>query len=247
MYDEKIDMKKLNKCNTHISNLEILLKSVHLTGTYEQFRLAPCLLLFNFIDLLRGVTVLDNHHMVAPCNIIIRSMFEILVDFLYCETDRENLYSRFGEYQNVNRVLLYNKLPKEMKCDVNQDEYQDITLPKYRKFLEKYNIKETEFNKLQNWSGISMSKKVNTIKKNSPEIYNLYLNIYKVNCGYVHTYASTICEYTSLCDTEISLSYEKEYNNDKFSTIRELNSLVELFYDNFKNNYANKSLANITF
>ncbi len=247
MYDEKIDFEKLSKYNEHVIKLENLLKSVQLVGNYEQFRLAPCLMLFNFIDLLRGVIVLDSHHMVTSGNIIIRSMFEVLVDFLYCETDRKNLYLRFGEYQYVNRVLLYNSSPKEIQYEVNQNEYQNITLPKYKEFLEKYNIKKEEYQKLQNWSGISIAKRVNKTKKNVPEMENLYLNIYKINCGYAHTYSDTICEYTSLCDQKINLSYEKKYIKDIFSTIREVNSLVEIFYDNFKNNYANKSLANINF
>lgn len=92
------DRIKLNKYNEHITSLEDLLKSVTIKGNYEQFRLAPCFLLFSFIDLLRGVAILDNNHMVVAGNIIVRSMFELLIDFLYCETDRKNLYLRFGEY-----------------------------------------------------------------------------------------------------------------------------------------------------
>ncbi len=49
-------------------------------------------LLFSFIDLLRGVAILDNNHMVVAGNIIVRSMFELLIDFLYCETDRKKIY-----------------------------------------------------------------------------------------------------------------------------------------------------------
>ena len=106
-----IDKAKLDKYNEHITNLEKLFKSVNIKGTYEQFRLAPCFMLFNFIDLLRAVAVLDNNHMVTSGSIIIRSMFEIILDFLYCETNRKKLYERFGKYQYVNKVNLYNILP----------------------------------------------------------------------------------------------------------------------------------------
>lgn len=75
--------------------MENLLKSVNLTEDYESFHLAPCLMLFNFVDLLRGVVLLDNSHIAVAGEIIIRSMFEILIDFLYCETDKGNLYIRF--------------------------------------------------------------------------------------------------------------------------------------------------------
>ena len=91
-----IDKVKLDKYNEHITNLEKLFKSVNIKGTYEQFRFAPCFMLFNFIDLLRAVAVLDNNHMVTSGSIIIRSMFEIILDFLYCETNRKKLYERLG-------------------------------------------------------------------------------------------------------------------------------------------------------
>ena len=114
MLDNLVDNRKLEKYNEHITRLEDLFKSVVIVGNYEEYRLAPCLMLFNFIDLLRGVTILDSNHMVTSGNIIIRSMFEILLDFLYCETDRK-LYLRFGEYQDVNRVLLYKSVPQNIK------------------------------------------------------------------------------------------------------------------------------------
>lgn len=159
------DRIKLNKYNEHITSLEDLLKSVTIKGNYEQFRLAPCFLLFSFIDLLRGVAILDNNHMVVAGNIIVRSMFELLIDFLYCETDRKNLY----------------------------------------------------------------------------------LNIYKINCVYTHTDAGTICEYAEHINEGIDLNYQRKYNKDKFLLIKEINSMVEIFYNRFKDTYANNSLEEITF
>lgn len=243
--NKEIDSKKLNRYNEYITKLENLLKTIDIKGNYEQFRLAPCFMLFKFIDLLRSVAILDNHHMIASGNIITRSMFEVLVDFLYCETDRKNLYLRFGEYQYVNRVLLYNSSPKEIQSKVNQEDYKNITLPKHEEFIRKYNIKNK--NMLYNWSGLSLSKRVNIVSKSIPELSNLYLNIYKVNCNYAHTYSDTICEYATLVNQKINIDYEQKYNKDKFLLIKEINSLVEIFYDNFKINYANKSLANIVF
>ena len=137
--DENIineDRIKLNKYNEHITNLENLLKSVTIKGKYEQFRLAPCFLLFSFIDLLRGVAVLDNKHMVVAGNIIVRSMFELLIDFLYCETDRKNLYLRFGEYKDVNCVLLYNDISNDIQEKVDKDKYENVTLKNYNLFLK---------------------------------------------------------------------------------------------------------------
>ena len=85
-------------------------------------------MLFNFIDLLRAVAVLDNSHMVTSGSIIIRSMFEIILDFLYCETNRKKLYERFGKYQYVNKVNLYNILPDYLKVDVNKDSRGNETI-----------------------------------------------------------------------------------------------------------------------
>ncbi len=49
-----------------------------------------------------------------------------------------------------------------------------------------------------------------------PEIYNLYLNIYKINCDYTHTDAGTICEYAEHINEGIDLNYQRKYNKDKF-------------------------------
>lgn len=241
------DRIKLNKYNEHITSLEDLLKSVTIKGNYEQFRLAPCFLLFSFIDLLRGVAILDNNHMVVAGNIIVRSMFELLIDFLYCETDRKNLYLRFGEYQDINRVLLYNSVSSDIQEKVDKDKYENVTLKNYNLFLEKYNINPKDKRKLSNWCGLSIKERVDNVSETVPEIYNLYLNIYKINCVYTHTDAGTICEYAEHINEGIDLNYQRKYNKDKFLLIKEINSIVEIFYNRFKDTYANNSLEEITF
>ena len=239
------DKIKLDRYNEHITNLENLFKSVNIRGEYEQFRLAPCFMLFNFIDLLRGIAVLDNNHMMTSGSIITRSMFEILLDFLYCETDKKNLYERFGQYQYVNRVLLYNSLPIDLKEKVNIEQYENITLRKYDFFKEKYNISGDW--ELNNWSGLSVKKRVSLVSKIVPEINALFLTIYKIDCDYTHPSADTICEYAELKNQEINMSYQRKYNKDKFLLIRQVNSMVEIFYNKFNDSYANKSLEKIEF
>ena len=241
----KSDCEKLDRYNEHIIKLENLLRSVDLSGTYEEFRLTPCLMLFNFIDLLRSVSILDNYHMVVSGKIIIRSMFEILIDFLYCETDRKNLYQRFGEYQDVNRVLLYNSLTEELQSKVNRDDYNNITLPNYERFRTNYNIQSKK--QLNNWSGLSLYNRVKSVSEIVPEIMDIYFNIYKVNCGYAHTYADTLCEYTSLNNRRLNLSYEKKYKKDEFILINSIDSLANILYENFRTSYYEKKLEDINF
>ena len=248
--EQIINSRKLEQYNTYITNLEELITSVKINGTYEQYRLAPCLMLFNFIDLLRSVCILDTNHMVSASKIVTRSMFEILLDYLYCETDRKKLYRRFGEYQNVNRVLLYKTIPDDLKKQVNQDDFNNITLPKYKEFLKRYKINKKDKNyrkKISNWSGYSISQRVSIVSQQIPEINDLYLNIYKVNCDYTHTYASTLCEYATLENNTIHINYSNQYNKNNFSIIKEINSLVDIFYNNFKENYYNKYLKDIIF
>ena len=135
-----IDEINLNIYNKHITNLESKFKSVNIKGIYEQFRLVSCFMLFNFVDLLRAVAVLDNCHMITAGSIITSSMFEILLDFLYCETDRRKLYERFVKYQCVKWVNLCNILPDYLKDYVNKDQYENITLKEYESFKLMYNI-----------------------------------------------------------------------------------------------------------
>ena len=121
--EDLIDSVKLNRYNYHISRLEKTFKSVIIKGEYEQYRIAPCFMLFTFIDLLRSIAILDNNHMTSAGNIVVRTMFEILLDFLYCETDRKNLYLRFGEYKYVSINLKYESFTKEMQDKINQENY----------------------------------------------------------------------------------------------------------------------------
>ena len=237
------DEIKLKKYKEPITSLENLFKSVNIKGEYEQFRLAPCFMLFSFIDLLRSVAVLDNNHMMTSGSIIIRSMFEILLDFLYCETDRKNLYERFGNYPDVNKVILYNALPDDFKENVNME--NNITLKNYNLFKEKYHIRNDW--ELDKWSGLSVRKRVNIVSKTIPEINSLFLNIYKLTCEYSHPSAETICEYAELINQEIHMNYEKKYNKDRFLLIRQVNSMAEIFYNKFSNTYANKSLMQLEF
>lgn len=170
-------------------------KSVIITGNYEEYRLAPCLMLFNFIDLLRGVTILDSNHMISSGNIIIRSMFEILLDFLYCETNRK-LYLRFGKYQDVSRVLLYKSVPQDIKNQVDKEKYNSITFPNFDNSKVKYNIKDDK-KELSNWCGKSIFQRVKIVSKRIAKILNLYYNIYKLNYDYTHNYAGTITQYVN--------------------------------------------------
>lgn len=245
MNDNDIDFIKLDKYNEHIKKLEDLLKSVNLTGNYESFRLAPYLMLFNFINLLKSVALLDRNHIIVAGEIIIRTMYEILIDFLYCETDRGNLYLRFGEYQNVKRVLLYEISTDDIKEEINKEDYEKITLKKYDEFIVKYKIKSKK--ELYSWSGLSISKMIDKIKKIEPEAFDLFLRIYKVNCNYVHTDADLICSYCSINDKQLNLDYEKIYKKNKYILIQKINSLVDIFYKHFNNIYGNKDLANIKF
>ena len=239
------DIAKLNKYKEHIRNLEKLFESVEMRGEFEQYRLAPCFMLFNFIDLLRSVAILDNNHMIVAGSIVIRSMFEILIDFLYCETNRNELYLRFGEYENVNRVKLYSLCPDKIKSGVDSEVYNRCTFPKYEEFKKKYNINTDK--QLYSWSGVSLSTKVKIVSKTIPEVSFLYLDIYKVNCRYAHTFSTTICEYSTILDGKLHMDYEKQYNKDKYILIREINSLVDIFYNTFKSNYANRNLADMIF
>lgn len=244
MLENLEDIKKLEQYNEHINKLESLFKSVIIKGEYEQYRLAPCLMLFNFISLLRGVAILDCNHMVESGNIIIRSMFEILIDFLYCETDRK-LYLRFGEYQDVKRVLLYKNVPQDIKNQVNAEDYNNKTFPNYKNFKLKYNIKNDK--NLSNWCNKSIYKRVEIVSKEIPEILELYYTIYKLNCDYTHNYVQTLVQYTNYDNGDLHVNYDNKYNKDKFYLIKQINSLVDIFSSEFEKKYANATLADLKF
>lgn len=234
---------KENRFNEHITKLEKLIPTVQIKGTYQQFCYIPCFMLVNFIDLLKSVALLDKNHMAVAGKIIVRTMFENLVDFLYCETNRKELYRRFGDYQYVNKVLLFESSPKEVQSIFNNEEYKNVTLPEYSNFKQKYNIKSK--NELHNWSGLSIYKRVKIVSKEIPAIYNSYLMIYKVNCNYAHMSVQTLWSYATINSQEVKVDYEKEYKENHFTLIQEINTLVDIFYETFKKNYSSKRLEEI--
>ena len=239
------DNLRLTKYNEHITKLESLFKSVYIRGEYPSYKLAPCFMLFSFIDLLRGVTLLDFNHLFSSGNIIVRTMYEILVDYLYCETNRKFLYLRFAEFQNVSRVQLYNSSPKEVQKNIDVFTFRNYTLPEYNRFIKKYKIKNNK--QLNNWSGISFKSRVDIVGKNIPKILDLYTVIYKINCNYTHTQADTISEYSYFFNGEVHMNYEQKYCKDNLLLLKQVNSLVDIFYEHFNKNYANKNLSEISF
>ena len=70
-----------------------------------------------------------------------------------------------------------------------------------------------------------------------PEIYNLYLNIYKINCDYTYTDAGTICEYAEHINEGIDLNYQRKYNKDKFLLIKEINDRQAIKIDKLNRKY----------
>ena len=144
--EQEENNEKLKIYNKYITKLESLFKSTIIKGQYEGYRLIPSLMLFNFINLLRGVAVLDYNHMLESGNIVIRSMFEVLIDFLYCETDRK-LYLRFGEYLYVEKILFYKNISSNIKNQISEEDFSDEIL---KKMNRKYNLDELLFN-LKKW------------------------------------------------------------------------------------------------
>ena len=110
----------------------------------------------------------------------------------------------------------------------------------------KYNIKN-EKKELSNWCGKSIFQRVKIVSKKIPEILDLYYNIYKLNCDYTHNYAGTITQYVNYNNKSLNANYSNKHNKDKFCLIRQINSLTDIFYNEFKKQYANVSLANLEF
>lgn len=244
MEENLIDEEKLERYNKHINRLENLIKSVKIKGQYEEYRIIPCLMLVNFIDLLRSVTILDIKHMSVSGNIIIRSMFEVLLDFLYCETDRK-LYLRYADYQFAKRKILYDKLPQYIKDDVDKENFENVVTPNYEKFKKQYNIKNQ--NQLFNWCDKTIYQRVKIVSKRNPDIFDLFYKIYEPNCLDTHNYVGTIKQYVRYKNGDLLLNYDNIYNEDKFWLMKQINSLVDIFYDDFEKQYANKSLADLKF
>lgn len=86
--------------------------------------------------------------------------------------------------------------------------------------------------------GVTVLDSNHMVSKRFPEILDLYYNIYKLNCNYTYNYAGTITQYAN---------YSNKYNKDKFYLIKQVNSLADIFYNEFEKQYANVTLSNLEF
>jgi len=205
----------------------------------DTYKLMPFLMKIKFVILLKSILLLEINEMRQASSIIVRSLYEILIDFLYCETDPKNLYSRFKEYASVSRVKMTELLNDDEKEGINMEDYTQITIPEYEKFKIKYNI--IKDNQLYNWSGKKIGEKIMILKKEYNDIENLHKKIYKFNCTNSHLDSNQLIKSTfKIKNNYWELNYsDTTFKNGPLSVIVGISEVANIFLEIFEKKYNN--------
>lgn len=167
-------------------------------------------LLAKYTKSVKAIYVLDSYGFYEDAKIILRSIFELFIIILYCETDT-TLYYRYKNFQYIILNKYFEGLNEEEKNKVFPKAIENI---KNKVFQFSNDYYEGNFKKVDksNWNGIPFKETVNRTSKNynDNEILIYYDVIYKLNCENTHSdYNSIIKSY---------LQYNTDYTGARISS-----------------------------
>lgn len=227
----------VKQINYYIDELIKINMNIEPKVEIETYKIVPYLMKTKFVILLKSIALLEFNEMRQSTGIIVRSLFEILVDFLYCETNKEELYTRFKSFSNVTKVKYYNLIEGKRVDGINQKDFNNKTLPAYNAFKSKYNI--TNDNQLKWWCGITLNKRIEIIKLKFPEIEEMYKLVYKLRCDDIHLDSNQLISHNFKVDNNMwIINYnDKSFWNLPYEIVQEINSVAGLFLYVFKKEY----------
>ncbi len=183
---------------------------------YEIIRIS---LIAKFLKSVKAIYILDHYGFFEDANILLRTIYEILIILLYCELDTDNYY-RYKNYRYVKLKNYWNNLDEEDRKKVLPRAITEIE-SNYNKFYDKY-LKDKPKNEKNFWNGIPFSKTVEVVyqKYKDEKIMELYNTMYKLSCEDVHSdYCSIINNYLkyeeNFSGAEINADPEPDENYEK--------------------------------
>ena len=107
----------------------------------ETYTLIPYMLLAKYVKTLKSIYLLNMNGFNESCDILIRTLYEIVVIIMYCNINPNKNYKRYIEYSIVKRKKLLDCLDESLYCKINDI---DNLVKKYREYIVKYEIKEND-------------------------------------------------------------------------------------------------------
>lgn len=135
--------------------------------------------IIKYIRVLKSIKLLDLNGFHHECDILIRTLDEMIIDLAYLELDSNN-YIRYDLYVNYQLYDLINEKCEIDDIDINEYPEIDIIKNKRDQYEKKYIGKQSR------WSGISYYKQAQIVdenKNNGPiPLLDMFRRIYRLNC-----------------------------------------------------------------
>lgn len=198
-------------------------------------------LLSKYIKTLKAIALLDNEGYFEDAQILVRSLFEILITVSYSEF--HHTYNRYMLYSYVTRKKLLDKF-KSKGFNVREEIEQEIKNG-YEKFINNFNISGNDLN---TWNGISFRKTVYDVASNYDLRYIiiLYEAIYIIASGHVHSESLSSMQYINLSDLDNNIvDYKIDANKDEsyLDVFEKVSRLNEVFLPMYKGEKYSRSVA----
>lgn len=143
--------------------------------------------LSKYVKILKSIKKLDKLGYFEECDILIRSLYEIMVEVAYLELNPEENYERLELYSYYEDKKLMEQLSKEFNINVDNifnvdkinhmaDIYESKDYKGSKSYCNGLNIKDTAKVVDDCWKG----------KYKAVSLVQLYFNIYKIDCLFCH-------------------------------------------------------------
>ena len=156
---------------------------------------------------MKSIQLLDQNGFHKECDVLLRSLDEMIIDMAYLELDPKNSYERHYLYTYWEK---YN-LIKE-KCD--DDNIDITTINQYNEIKQKHDEYERRRyqGKLSRWSGKSFFDEAQelddkTTNNNIMPFTMLFKRIYRLNCLFSHNSGIILDQIYKFLDVDIEPDY----------------------------------------
>lgn len=161
--------------------------------------------LTKYIRTVKSIVLLDLKGYHKECDILVRTLDEMLIDITYLELNPIDNYERYDLYANG---LVY-KILKE-QCDYDKKDISSVSgIDEYKIKYDEYEKQYGEFK--DRWSGLDYKSQALKIDKNyiNPimSFEKLYMKLYKMNLLYSHNSPYILNKDYSKLDIKANINY----------------------------------------
>ncbi len=137
-----------------------------------------------YIRTVKSIRLLDLNSFHQECDVLIRSLDELVIDIAYFELDAENNYERHDLYNYFELYTLINERCNDDNIDISSIDITGEIKQKHDEYLKKYN------GKLSRWSGKSFYDEAQEldekVENHIMPFTMLFKKIYRMNCLFSH-------------------------------------------------------------